>query len=268
MPQPGAVQQPDATQQPGTVQQPDATQQPGTVLPPNTVQQPGTEQPSTVQQPGTEQRSTVQQPGTEQPSTVQQPGTEQPSTVQQPGTEQPSTVQQPGAEQTPGAVPTPDTAQEPGNLVEVAGTNGSFKTLISAVQSAGLAESLSSSGPFTVFAPTDEAFAALPPGVLNALMMPENRDLLTQVLTYHVVPGAVTSDELATGGVETLNGGLAVRVEPTQVVVNDASVVMADVAASNGVIHAINRVLIPEGVVEELQSRTASSNTTETAPGL
>lgn len=247
------LEQPSAVEQPNTVQQPDAPQ-PGTVQQPTVIQQPGTvEQPNTVQQPD----------ATQQPGTIQQP-----DTVQQPGTEQPSTVQQPGSEQVPGAVQTPDTAQEPGNLVEVAGTNGSFKTLISAVQAAGLSDSLASGGPFTIFAPTDEAFAALPAGVLNALLLPENRDLLTQVLAYHVVPGAVTSDELTTGGVETLNGGLAVRVEPDQVVVNDASVVTADVAASNGVIHAINRVLIPDGLVEELQSRTASSGTTAPAPGL
>lgn len=239
--QPSAIEQPDAPQ-PGTVQQPDVIQQPGTV-----------EQPGTVQQPD----------ATQQPGTIQQP-----DTVQQPGAEQPGTVQQPGSEPVPGTVQPPDTAQTPSNLVEVAGANGSFKTLISAIQAAGLSESLASGGPFTVFAPTDEAFAALPAGVLNALLLPENRDLLTQVLAYHVVPGAVTSDELTTGDVETLNGGLAVRVEPDQVVVNDASVVTADVAASNGVIHAINRVLIPEGLVEELQSRTASSSTTEPAPGL
>jgi len=253
------LEQPSAVDQPGTLQQPDAPQ-PGTVQQPAVIQQP-----TVIQQPGT-----VEPPNTvQQPDAIQQPGTiQQPSTVQQPGADQPSTVQQPGSEQVPGTVQTPDTVQEPGNLVEVAGSNGSFKTLISAIQAAGLSESLASGGPFTVFAPTDEAFAALPAGVLNALLLPGNRDLLTQVLAYHVVPGAVTSDELTTGGVETLNGGLAVRVEPDQVVVNDASVVTPDVAASNGVIHAINRVLIPDGLVEELQSRTASSTTTEPAPGL
>ncbi len=143
------------------------------------------------------------------------------------------------------------------NIVEIASESDDFDTLTTAVTTAGLADTLASDGPFTVFAPTDDAFAALPDGVLDALLEPENRDLLTDILTYHVVPDDVMSDELSTGGVETLNGGLAVRVDPDQVVVNDASVIQPDIEASNGVIHAINRVLIPMGVVEELQARMA-----------
>jgi len=149
-------------------------------------------------------------------------------------------------------------AQATGDIVDVAAGNPDFSTLVQAVQAAGLVDTLKSDGPFTVFAPTNAAFNDLPDGVLDALLMPQNRDLLTEVLTYHVVPDEVTSDELETGGVDTLNGGVAVDVSPERVVVNNASVVQADVPASNGVIHAINRVLIPQGVVEELQARMAS----------
>lgn len=146
-------------------------------------------------------------------------------------------------------------AQEPGTIVDVAAGNDDFETLVQAVQTADLVDTLSSEGPFTVFAPTDAAFAELPDGALDALLEPENRDLLTDILTYHVVPGEVMSDDLETGAVDTLNGGVAVRVEPDQVIVNDASVVAADVPASNGVIHAINRVLIPPDTRAELVRR-------------
>ncbi len=143
-------------------------------------------------------------------------------------------------------------------IVQVASGNEAFETLVAAVQAADLADLLSSPGPFTVFAPTDDAFAALPAGVLDALLLPENQDLLASVLAYHVVPDELMADQLETGGLDTLNGGLALQVTPEQVVVNNASVIMADVPASNGVIHAINRVLIPMGLVEELQARQAA----------
>lgn len=159
-------------------------------------------------------------------------------------------------------------AQATGDIVDVASGNPNFSTLVEAVQAADLVSTLQSEGPFTVFAPTNAAFDALPAGALEALLMPENRDLLTDVLTYHVVPDEVTSDELETGVVDTLNGGLAVNVSPERVVVNDASVVQADVPASNGVIHAINRVLLPPGLVDELQARTATDDTQEPVRGL
>lgn len=157
-------------------------------------------------------------------------------------------------------------AQTPGNIVQVADGNDAFDTLTSAVQAAGLDDTLANDGPFTVFAPTDDAFAALPPGTLDALLRPENRDLLTDVLTYHVAPGAIASDELESGGLPTLNGGLAVRVDPDRVVVNNASVIQPDVPASNGVIHAINRVLLPVGLVDELQSRMADDTQGSSEP--
>lgn len=140
-------------------------------------------------------------------------------------------------------------------IVEIASNNESFSTLVQAVQAAGLADTLSGEGPYTVFAPTDEAFATLPDGALEFLLQPENRDLLRQVLTYHVVSGEVTSSELSPGVVQALGGGLAVGVFDSGIVINNASVVMPNVQASNGVVHAVNRVLIPEPLQQQLASR-------------
>jgi uncharacterized surface protein with fasciclin (FAS1) repeats len=136
-----------------------------------------------------------------------------------------------------------DTSQM--NIVEVASSSESFNTLVQAAQAAGLADTLASGGPYTVFAPTDEAFSELPNGAIEFLTQPENQDLLRQVLTYHVVPGEITASELQTGTVDALGGGLAVLVAEDRVIVNNASVVSANIQASNGVIHAVNRVLLP-----------------------
>jgi uncharacterized surface protein with fasciclin (FAS1) repeats len=138
---------------------------------------------------------------------------------------------------------------------EAVTTTTGFSTLAQAVQEAGLANTLSGSGPYTVFAPTNEAFADLPDGALEFLLQPENRSLLQQVLAYHVVPGEVTSNQLSTGPVSTLGGGVAVRVAEDRVIVNDGSVVQPDIQASNGVIHAINRVLLPRELRETLISQ-------------
>jgi uncharacterized surface protein with fasciclin (FAS1) repeats len=144
-------------------------------------------------------------------------------------------------------------AQAPApNIVGVAQNNPDFSTLVQAVQAAGLDDTLAEGGPFTVFAPTNEAFNKLPDGALDFLLQPENRDLLSDVLKYHVVPDRVPASDLRTGGLETLNGGLAVRVTPDQTIVNDASVIAPDVPASNGIIHAIDRVLIPVAVRDRL----------------
>lgn len=140
------------------------------------------------------------------------------------------------------------------SIVEVASGSDSFNTLVQAVQAAGLRDTLSGEGPYTVFAPTDDAFAQLPDGALEYLLQPENQDLLAQVLTYHVVEGSVTSDQLSTGGVETLGGGIAIAVLDSGIVVNNASVVTPDIQASNGVIHAVNRVLLPETLQQQLAS--------------
>ncbi|MEB3210283.1 MAG: fasciclin domain-containing protein [Leptolyngbyaceae bacterium] len=147
-------------------------------------------------------------------------------------------------------------AQAEGDIVDVASSSDTFSTLVTALQTADLVDALQGEGPFTVFAPTNEAFDALPTGVLDALLLPENRDLLTEVLTYHVVPGEVMSTDLSTGPVETLNGDdLSVNVAPPAVTVNDVDVIGADVPASNGVIHVIDEVLVPSDVVTELESR-------------
>ena len=138
------------------------------------------------------------------------------------------------------------TADE-GTIVEVASSADDFNTLVAAVQAAGLVETLSGEGPFTVFAPTDAAFAALPEGTVESLLMPENRDKLIAILTYHVVPGEVTADavvglEMA----ETVNGkALNIDVHDGTVMINDATVIATDIQASNGVIHVIDTVLLP-----------------------
>ncbi|MEO1059475.1 MAG: fasciclin domain-containing protein, partial [Actinomycetota bacterium] len=104
-------------------------------------------------------------------------------------------------------------------------------------------------GPFTVFAPTDDAFAALPPELIEALLLPENQEVLAQILTYHVVSGEVLSTDIAAGDVETVEGStIAVGVDEGTVTVNDATVIAADVTADNGVIHVIDAVLLPPDV--------------------
>jgi uncharacterized surface protein with fasciclin (FAS1) repeats len=143
-------------------------------------------------------------------------------------------------------------AEEAGTIVDVAAGNADFSTLVTAVTAADLAETLGGDGPFTVFAPTNDAFDALPAGTLEDLTMPENKDLLTTILTYHVVAGEVMSGDLTDGQeVETVQGEtLTVGVTDEGVTLTDAAgntvnVVTADVDASNGVIHAIDGVLTP-----------------------
>jgi uncharacterized surface protein with fasciclin (FAS1) repeats len=136
----------------------------------------------------------------------------------------------------------------PGTIVDVASGAGNFATLVAAVTAAELVETLSGEGPFTVFAPTDEAFAAMPAGVLDALLLPENKALLTQILTYHVVSGMVMAADVTDGDVATVEGQTIKLSTADGVTVNGAKVVAADVAASNGVIHAIDQVILPPGV--------------------
>jgi len=138
------------------------------------------------------------------------------------------------------------TPSEP-NIVEVAQSAGSFNTLVAAVGAADLAGVLSSEGPFTVFAPTDEAFAALPAGTVDTLLLPENKDQLTAILTYHVVPGKVMAADLAGQrlSVATVNGASVHIDGRSGVKVENATVTAADIEASNGVIHVIDTVLLP-----------------------
>ncbi len=133
------------------------------------------------------------------------------------------------------------------DIVAVASANGSFKTLVAAVKAAGLVETLQGKGPFTVFAPTDAAFAKLPAGTVESLLKPENKEKLVAILTYHVVAGKVMAADVKSGMVKTVNGKeLDVKVSDGKVTVDGAKVTMADVAASNGVIHVIDTVLMPE----------------------
>jgi uncharacterized surface protein with fasciclin (FAS1) repeats len=139
------------------------------------------------------------------------------------------------------------TSNGPGDIVDVASSNSDFSTLVAAVSAAGLVETLQGDGPFTVFAPTNEAFAALPAGTVDSLLLPENKDQLIAVLTYHVVPGNYPASQLVgkRGSLETAQGG-SVHVDGRNgVKVNRSNVVIPDVAASNGVIHAIDKVLLP-----------------------
>jgi uncharacterized surface protein with fasciclin (FAS1) repeats len=135
-----------------------------------------------------------------------------------------------------------------GTIVEVASATEGFATLVAAVEAAGLVDTLNSAGPFTVFAPTDEAFAALPAGVLDALLLPENKETLAKILTYHVVAAMVMSSDVTDGDVATVEGQKIKLSTMGGVTVNGATVVIPDVSASNGVIHAIDAVILPPGV--------------------
>ncbi len=136
-------------------------------------------------------------------------------------------------------------AENQQTIVEIATSAGSFNTLIAALKAADLVTVLEGDGPFTVFAPTDEAFAALPEGTLEELLKPENKEVLIKILTYHVVADAVLSTDLKAGNVTTVEGS-DVNIQLGEgVKVNDAQVVKADINASNGVIHVIDKVIIP-----------------------
>ncbi|HDZ55557.1 MAG TPA: fasciclin domain-containing protein [Pseudomonas xinjiangensis] len=130
------------------------------------------------------------------------------------------------------------------DIVDTAVAAGSFNTLVTAVQAAGLVDTLKGEGPFTVFAPTDDAFAKIPQADLEALLA--DKEKLTEVLTYHVVSGKVMAEDVAgMSSAETVQGGTLAIDTSNGVMVNDATVVQADVKASNGVIHAIDTVLMP-----------------------
>ena len=133
------------------------------------------------------------------------------------------------------------------NIVETASAAGHFKTLTAAINAADLAETLKGSGPFTMFAPTDAAFAKLPAGTVETLLKPENRDRLAAILTYHVVPGKVMAAEVTKlDEAKTVNGRMIdVSTSGGTVMVNDAKVITADIPASNGIIHVIDTVILP-----------------------
>ena len=135
------------------------------------------------------------------------------------------------------------------DIVDIAAGAGTFNTLVAAVTAADLVGQLKAPGPFTVFAPTDEAFAKLPAGTVESLLKPENKDKLIAVLTYHIVPGKVMSGDIAGKTMSVPSAqGQSINVDATSgVMVNEASVVKADIEASNGVIHVIDSVILPPG---------------------
>ncbi|MBW4633375.1 MAG: fasciclin domain-containing protein [Iphinoe sp. HA4291-MV1] len=149
------------------------------------------------------------------------------------------------------ATETPTTPTASKNLAELArsaSSQGSFTTLTRALQTAGLTQQMAKLGPYTVFAPTDAAFATLPKGTVEKLLKPENKQQLVKLLSYHVLPGQVTSSQLTSGKVKTVEGSpVTVKVNSTTstVTVNDAKVIQADIPASNGVIHIVDKVILP-----------------------
>ncbi len=130
-------------------------------------------------------------------------------------------------------------------VVEVAAGSPDHTTLVAAVKAAGLAETLSGPGPFTIFAPTNAAFAKLPKGTVEDLLKPENKAKLTSILTYHVVPGKVMAKDVKAGPVKTVNGKQATVSNKGGVMIDGAKVVATDLAADNGVIHVIDTVILP-----------------------
>ncbi|MBW4488402.1 MAG: fasciclin domain-containing protein [Trichocoleus desertorum ATA4-8-CV12] len=161
-----------------------------------------------------------------------------------PSTSTPAAPIAPATSEAPPAAPTE--AASGTTITAVAASNDSFKILTAALQAAGLTGTLSGEGPFTVFAPTDAAFAKLPAGALEALLKPENKETLVKILTYHVVPGEVTSSQLKSGEVATVEGSpVTVNVDGGGVMVNKATVVQPDIQASNGFIHVVDTVILP-----------------------
>ena len=140
-------------------------------------------------------------------------------------------------------------AKQDKDIVDTAVAAGDFTTLAAALQAAGLVDTLKGDGPYTVFAPTDEAFAKLPAGTVETLLMPENKDQLIEILTYHVVPGKVeASDVVLLTSAATANGtDVKISVVESKVYVNESQVIATDIEASNGVIHVVDTVILPAG---------------------
>ncbi len=159
-----------------------------------------------------------------------------------------------GQAQEPPATPDSASADSPpaepsSDILQTAAAAGSFSTLVAAIKAAGLEETLSGPGPFTVFAPTDDAFAKLPAGTVENLLKPENKAKLIAVLTYHVVPGKLLAKDVVTSTkLKSVQGQeLSVVVDGSQVSIDGAKVVKTDIAASNGVIHVLDSVVLPKG---------------------
>lgn len=195
--------------------------------------------------------------------------------------------------QTPGVTSTPEVPRKPANppvgptspaagapgkpveaasaktrtIVDIATGDKNFQTFSAALKATGLIDTLAQQGPFTVFAPTDAAFAALPQGTLEKLMLPENKQVLRQLLSYHVVLGTVLSKDLKSGAVNTAEGSpVTVKVEPNQVMVNQAKVTTADLQASNGVMHVVDQVIMPPMTSTPPASAPATPSATPATP--
>jgi uncharacterized surface protein with fasciclin (FAS1) repeats len=164
--------------------------------------------------------------------------------TEEPAADEPAPVAEPAEP----AVDEDDEAAELGTIVDIALVTPGFATLVAAAEAAGLVETLAGEGPFTVFAPTDAAFAALPEGLLEKLLLPENVDVLIAILTYHVVPATVLAADVTAGEVATVQGDSLTFATEGGVTVDGAKVLSADVLASNGVIHVIDTVLVPSSV--------------------
>lgn len=175
-------------------------------------------------------------PTTTPATTPTTPTPEKPATPSAPSTTVPTQTQPTGSSDT-----------QSKNLLALAESNASFSTLTKALKAAGLTETLQGKDNFTIFAPTDAAFSKLPQDAVRDLLLPENKEVLVKILTYHVVPGRVLSSDLKSGEVKSVEGGaINVKVDPaTGVKVNEASVTQADITGSNGVIHAIDQVILP-----------------------
>ena len=209
-----------------------------------------------IETPVGESDTEIETPVGESDTEIETPVGESDTEIETPVGESDTEIETPmGESDTEIETPVGESATEAGNIVEVASGSESFNTLVQAIQAAELTDTLSdSSASYTVFAPTDEAFSQLPDGTLEYLLQPENKEVLQQVLSYHVLPTKVTSEEISGGSVDSLSGGLATAVTDKGVVINNASVINPDIQASNGIIHGINRVLLPA----DLQSTLAS----------
>ncbi|MEX0848358.1 MAG: fasciclin domain-containing protein [Ilumatobacteraceae bacterium] len=158
------------------------------------------------------------------------------------GSDEEAAISTPAATEAPMATDAPVAADD---IVAIASSNPDFSTLVAAVGAAGLVETLQGPGPFTVFAPTNDAFAALPAGLVDKLLLPENKDVLAQILTYHVVSGQVMAADVAAGDVASVQGEPITITTDGGVKVNQANVTATDIVASNGVIHVIDAVILP-----------------------
>lgn len=169
---------------------------------------------------------------------------------------------------------TPSPTQTSNDILSVASSKNSFSTLTSLLKSAGIEDILQEPGPYTVFAPTDDAFAALPPDVLQQLKQPENKEVLIKILRYHVVPGQLSANKLSAGELKTFEGepiDIQVDSNNNQIAVNNTQVIQPDIKASNGVLHAVNQVLIPPdlGQAEKptTDTETETADTNDVEPG-